>query len=215
MYRIAVLLLHAIAAMARDLDKCAGCAVVMTSLRRVLDLEHLDEDKTDILSGGRLDGSGNRQGKLVKYATSEFRTSHLLDQVCDYVDTFIPTSATAWAPNVTKAQRFEDVVRGKAKPFPKLSKARNEQETLRLRLRSFCDSIVEDHEEALAGLIVAEAAAEASLEAICRNATSSCDDTGLAAADAYVEAAPEEAATRRKKRKRKKKKKKKKKKKEL
>ena len=72
--RIAPLLLYAIAATARDLDKCAGCAVVMRSLQKVLSLEHLDEDKTDILSGGRLDGNGNRQGKLVKYATSEFRT---------------------------------------------------------------------------------------------------------------------------------------------
>ena len=84
-------------------------------------LEHLDEDKTDILSGGRLDGNGNRQGKLVKYATSEFRTSHLLDQVCDYADTFVPRYEGGWAPNATKAQRFEDVVRGKAKPFPKLN----------------------------------------------------------------------------------------------
>ena len=61
------------------------------------------------------DGNGNRQGKLVKYATSEFRTSHLLDQVCDYADTFVPRYEGGWAPNATKAQRFEDVVRGKAK----------------------------------------------------------------------------------------------------
>ena len=102
--RIALLLLlHASAATARDLDKCAGCAVVMRSLQKVLSLEHLDEDKTDILSGGRLDGNGNRQGKLVKYATSEFRTSHLLDQVCDYADTFIPRYEGGWAPNATKA----------------------------------------------------------------------------------------------------------------
>ena len=116
--RTAPLLHAAVAATARDLDKCAGCAVVMRSLQKVLSLEHLDEDKTDILSGGRLDGNGNRQGKLVKYATSEFRTSHLLDQVCDYADTFIPRYEGGWAPNATKQQRFEDVVRGKAKPFP-------------------------------------------------------------------------------------------------
>ena len=59
--RIALLLHAAVAATARDLDKCAGCAVVMRSLQKVLALEHLDEDKTDILSGGRLDGNGNRQ----------------------------------------------------------------------------------------------------------------------------------------------------------
>ena len=103
-------LLLAVAVAARDLDKCAGCAVVMRSLQKVLALEHLDEDKTDILSGGRLDGNGNRQGKLVKYATSEFRTSHLLDQVCDYADTFVPRYEGGWAPNSTKQQRFEDVV---------------------------------------------------------------------------------------------------------
>ena len=201
--RIALLLLlHASAATARDLDKCAGCAVVMRSLQKVLSLEHLDEDKTDILSGGRLDGNGNRQGKLVKYATSEFRTSHLLDQVCDYADTFIPRYEGGWAPNATKAQRFEDVVRGKAKPFPKLTKANNEEETLRLRLRSYCDSVVEDHEEALAELIVAEASPEKALQSICRDATASCDDAGLAAAHISEEAAP--APKKRRKRKKKK-----------
>ena len=200
------LLLYAVAATARDLDKCAGCAVVMRSLQKVLSLEHLDEDKTDILSGGRLDGNGNRQGKLVKYATSEFRTSHLLDQVCDYADTFIPRYEGGWAPNATKQQRFEDVVRGKAKPFPKLTKAHNEEETLRLKLRSYCDSIVEDHEDALAGLIVAEASSENALQAICRDATASCDDEGLASVDAHVAA---EAATEKKRKKRKKSKKKK------
>ena len=199
-------LLLAVAVAARDLDKCAGCAVVMRSLQKVLSLEHLDEDKTDILSGGRLDGNGNRQGKLVKYATSEFRTSHLLDQVCDYADTFIPRYEGGWAPNATKQQRFEDVVRGKAKPFPKLTKAHNEEETLRLKLRSYCDSIVEDHEDALAGLIVAEASSENALQAICRDATASCDDEGLASVDAHVAA---EAATEKKRKKRKKSKKKK------
>ena len=48
--RIALLLHAAVAATARDLDKCAGCAVVMRSLQKVLALEPLDEDKTDILS---------------------------------------------------------------------------------------------------------------------------------------------------------------------
>ncbi len=200
--RLALLLLQAVAAaMARDLDKCAGCTVVMRSLQKVLALEHLDEDKTDILSGGRLDGNGNRQGKLVKYATSEFRTSHLLDQVCDYADTFIPRYGGGWAINETKAQRFEDVVRGKAKPFPKLTKANNEEETMRLRLRSYCDSVVEDHEDALAELIVAEASSENALQAICRDATASCDDAGLAVAH-ISEAAPE--AKKRRKRKKKK-----------
>ena len=203
--RLALLLLHALAAMARDLDKCAGCAVVMRSLQKVLALEHLDEDKTDILSGGRLDGNGNRQGKLVKYATSEFRTSHLLDQVCDYADTFVPRYEGGWAPNTTKAQRFEDVVRGKAKPFPKLTKANNEEETLRLRLRSYCDSVVEDHEDALASLIVAEASPEDALQSICRDATASCDEEGLAATHISEAAAPE--AKKRKKRKKSKKKK--------
>ena len=199
--RIALLLAHAVAVAARDLDKCAGCAVVMRSLEKVLALEHLDEDKTDILSGGRLDGNGNRQGKLVKYATSEFRTSHLLDQVCDYADTFIPRYEGGWAPNTTKAQRFEDVVRGKAKPFPKLTKAHNEEETLRLRLRSYCDSIVEDHEEALAELIVAEASPENALQSICRDATASCDEEGLAAAHISEAAAPETKKRRKRKKK--------------
>ena len=199
--RIALLLHAAVAATARDLDKCAGCAVVMRSLQKVLALEHLDEDKTDILSGGRLDGNGNRQGKLVKYATSEFRTSHLLDQVCDYADTFIPRYEGGWAPNATKAQRFEDVVRGKTKPFPKLTKANNEEETLRLRLRSYCDSVVEDHEEALAELIVAEASPENALQAICRDATASCDEEGLAAAHISEAAAPETKKRRKRKKK--------------
>ena len=199
--RIALLLTHAFAAAARDLDKCAGCAVVMRSLQKVLSLEHLDEDKTDILSGGRLDGNGNRQGKLVKYATSEFRTSHLLDQVCDYADTFVPRYEGGWAPNATKAQRFEDVVRGKAKPFPKLTKANNEEETLRLRLRSYCDSVVEDHEEALADLIVAEASPEDALQSICRDATASCDEEGLAAAHISEAAAPETKKRRKRKKK--------------
>ena len=96
-----------------------------------------------------------------------------------------------------KQQRFEDVVRGKAKPFPKLTKAHNEEETLRLRLRSYCDSVVEDHEDALAELIVAEASPENALQSICRDATASCDEEGLAAAH-ISEAAPE-AKKRRKK----------------
>ena len=199
--RIALLLLYAVAAAARDLDKCAGCAVVMRSLQKVLALEHLDEDKTDILSGGRLDGNGNRQGKLVKYATSEFRTSHLLDQVCDYADTFVPRFEGGWAPNATKQQRFEDVVRGKAKPFPKLTKANNEEETLRLRLRSYCDSVVEDHEDALAESIVAEASPESALQSICRDATASCDEEGLAAAHISEAAAPETKKRRKRKKK--------------
>ena len=206
-HRIALLLLSAATATARDLDKCAGCAVVMRSLQKVLSLEHLDEDKTDILSGGRLDGNGNRQGKLVKYATSEFRTSHLLDQVCDYADTFVPRYEGGWAPNATKQQRFEDVVRGKAKPFPKLTKANNEEETLRLRLRSYCDSVVEDHEDALAELIVAEASPENALQSICRDATASCDEEGLASVDTHVAAEPAPEAKKRRKRKKSKKKK--------
>ena len=70
------------------------------------------------------------------------------------------------------------------------------------RLRSYCDSVVEDHEDALASLIVAEASPENALQSICRDATASCDEEGLAAAHISEEAAP--APKKRRKRKKKK-----------
>ena len=68
------------------------------------------------------------------------------------------------------------------------------------RLRSYCDSVVEDHEDALAELIVAEASAENALQSICRDATASCDEEGLAAAH-ISEAAPEPKKRRKRKKK--------------
>mmetsp|Transcript_10651 Transcript_10651/g.31750 ORF Transcript_10651/g.31750 Transcript_10651/m.31750 type:complete len:227 (-) Transcript_10651:60-740(-) len=141
----------------QELNRCGACFVVMESLKEVLRLEHLDEDKTDILSGGRLDSKGNRQGTTIKYATSEFRTSHLLDQVCEVASTFRPGKGQRWAQNATLAKRFETNLAGKTKiPLPKISRATTPKERLRVSLRTYCDALVEEHEEALAALIIGE-----------------------------------------------------------
>jgi len=207
--RAAAMAFVGIVASGRELDKCAACHVAMTSLERVLALEHLDEDKTDILAGGRLDSKGERQGKVVKYEASEFRTSHLIDQICEYALTYRPSKeGPRWRQNATLAKRFETNLAGKTKrPLPKISKATTESEVLRLGLLSHCGMLVEEHEELLAELIVAGTAASADgRAAICRDAARCCDDEGLARADTYVEDEPAEDAAADAPRKRKKKK---------
>ena len=76
----------------------------------------LGQDKTDILSGGRR-WKWEPPGQARQVRDERVPREPLLDQVCDYLDTSSRGTRAAGI-NTTKAQRFEDVVRGKAKPFP-------------------------------------------------------------------------------------------------
>ena len=161
-------------ACAKELDRCEACAVTYFGLTEVLRLEHMDEDKTDILAGGRLDSKGVRQGEVIKYATSEFRTSHLIDQVCDVVATFQPRFGS-WVQNASLAKRFEEILQGKTnKPLPKVTNVNSESEQLRLSLRNYCDNLVEDHEDDLAALIKADGVDDAGRDTVCTTLARSC-----------------------------------------
>ena len=160
------------------LDRCDACFVVYSSLQRVLALEHLDEDKTDILAGGRLDSTGKRQGKTISYATSEFRTSHLLDQVCEMASTFYPKKGQyprLWLQNESLVEKFVSNLKGSTnEPLPTLKKAQSEAEELRMSLRTYCDDLIEEREDELAAMIKADAIDEDGRAALCREVHVSC-----------------------------------------
>ena len=208
-------------AQCKSLNRCDACFVVYDSLEKVLELEHLDEDKTDILAGGRLDSKGVRQGNTIKYATSEFRTSHLLDQVCEMASTFRPRKDGYWVQNKTLAERFATNLAGKTnRPLPKLSKVTNEREEQRMALLNYCDNLVEEHEDDLAELIKSDAVDERGRASLCKDVVKSCKtdkayDTSAkdkvealedTKDDAASEAAVDDEAAPKKKKKRKKKK---------
>ena len=199
--RYVALAAAALRAAAKDLDRCEACVVTSRALAEVLALEHLDEDKTDILAGGRLDSKGVRQGEVIKYATSEFRTSHILDQVCDRAATFVPRFGSWWQ-NGTLARRFEERLKGATKePMPKISKVNNANDELKLALRTYCDNLVEEHEDDLAALIKGDGVDDADRRStVCTSLAKSCKtgeaiDAALGrVADAEAKAAAKDAA---------------------
>ena len=163
------------------LDTCDACCVVLEALAITLKLEHVDEDRQDILSGGRLDSTGKRQGKMIEYEKSEFRSSHLLEQMCRVVSTFSKEpEAPLFLRNMTLAASFKfgasfEASTGQAifSAAPKTVEERDARE-----LRVYCDSLVEEHEEAMAKIIFDGTVESAETrEAVCVHlADSACGD---------------------------------------
>ena len=195
-------------------------AFVSPERHRVIATAH-PPSQTDILAGGRLDSKGVRQGTKIKYATSEFRTSHLLDQVCEMASTFHPkkeSKGKVWLQNATLVKQFEDNLKGVSKrPLPTLAKATSENELLRISLLTFCGDMIEEREEDLAAMIKAGEIDEAGRTRVCREIQPSCDsdkkfdlaskrreEALAAAAEAAAEAAAGDAAPKRKRKRKKK-----------
>ena len=154
--RLPPLLVLGLLAHAAALDRCDACCVVLEALAETLNLEHQDEDRQDILSGGRLDSTGKRQGKMIEYEKSEFRSSHLLEQMCRVVSTFSKEpGAPLFLRNQTLAASFKFGASFEASSaqavFSAAPKTVEERDARELRV--YCDSLVEEHEESLARII--------------------------------------------------------------
>ncbi|KAJ1448904.1 TLR4 regulator and MIR-interacting MSAP-domain-containing protein [Pelagophyceae sp. CCMP2097] len=180
-----------------DLDRCGACAVVHEALLETLLLEHKDEDRADILSGGRLDSTGKRNGATIKYATSEFRTSHLLSQLCAFAATYA-YEAPRFVRDAKLFAALEQRLAAKQEPtapHAPLQAATTEAQHQVMQLAGYCGAVVEEHEDTLAAAIVAGAVDDAFRERLCVRETRSCaSSAALDAAAATRASAPTAAA---------------------
>jgi len=168
--RVKLLLTCCLAASTRvaGLDRCSACIVVADSLKNTLELEDHDEDKTDILSGGRLDSRGVRQGKVVDYRTSEFRTSHIMDQICPVAASYSLNSLVG-EHFLLNRTALEAVAFSEHLPASSTMVATSFDEVEAIALRTFCDGMVETYEDDISKAILADSPPQAGamMEEIC------------------------------------------------
>ena len=97
---------------------------------------------------------------------------------------------------------FEERLKGATKePMPKISKVNNANDELKLALRTYCDNLVEEHEDDLAALIKGDGVDDAARRStVCTSLAKSCKtgeaiDAALGrVADAEAKAAAKDAA---------------------
>eukprot|EP00192_Tetraselmis_astigmatica_P019624 CAMPEP_0117657066 /NCGR_PEP_ID=MMETSP0804-20121206/5134_1 /TAXON_ID=1074897 /ORGANISM="Tetraselmis astigmatica, Strain CCMP880" /LENGTH=196 /DNA_ID=CAMNT_0005463499 /DNA_START=107 /DNA_END=697 /DNA_ORIENTATION=- len=141
---LAAFLLAALTPVAVAIEsKCSACEAVASEFQRRLDKEvprnHLDMRH-------RLDGNGNRYGKVIPYKESELRVHDLLDDLCDEMDRYIlvKDNVMTWvkvtgegSTKIATAQRP-----GKA-----------EEKEQRRSLKSYCGHMLDNVEEDLSAAI--------------------------------------------------------------
>ncbi|PRW59238.1 canopy-1 [Chlorella sorokiniana] len=165
--------------------RCSACRAVAEELIARLDAE---QPRNHIDLQHRVGPDGKRWGKVIEYKISELRVIHLLEDLCDGMDSYEIASDAAgqrWARS--------DSLDGSA-GLVTSEKPRKEQ---RRQLGNFCHDVIERHEDALSlALRNGEVSSDNASDFLCVKAASLCQQT-LAeeqAAAAAARAAAEEAA---------------------
>ena len=145
----------------QDYKRCDQCIISLQALNETLELEYLDEDRTNILSGGRLSSDGVRKGHWIAYETSEARLAHLTSQMCRITSTFTLDSpdgsksleTALFLSNASRRAVFKPNVDDRVKT---MDYAQTPEASEEKALRAFCDGLVEEYEDELNAVIVAK-----------------------------------------------------------
>ena len=133
-------------------SQCSACEAVAEALQKRMDSES-QLRSLDINLEGRIDPEGKRIGKRIPYRLSEMRVFDLLENLCDDVKEgfqLTPRKPKTWASTAWMEQPKRDAW----KSDPRL----RDQHT---QLGSYCDVLMDEHDEDLTtALQVAAAAAD-------------------------------------------------------
>ena len=130
-------------------SKCSACQAMAFELQQRLDKEvprnHLDMRH-------RLDGDGNRYGKMIPYKESELRVHDLLDTLCKEMEKYslILTNTTEGAQERLWTKLLGE---GSTRVDAKLRPGKAEEKEQRRRLESHCARTLDDLEEDLSSAI--------------------------------------------------------------
>lgn len=161
------------------LDKCDACFVLWRSLEGVLEAEpKMDKDRSDVLSGGRLDSGGAQTGTMHSYATSELRATRLIERVCQFVNAFRYNAQGAyWVRDRELVKAFEA-----GRTFNGPGHGSLPTHELRVGHVNYCATTVEDHEEELTTRLLAGGLDDAGRAVFCSVVRKDCRGDAVAEA---------------------------------
>jgi hypothetical protein len=152
-------------------SKCSACQAIAFELQQRLDKEvpknHLDMRH-------RLDGDGNRYGKMIPYKESELRVHDLLDTLCKEMEKYslIVTNTTEGS----EARLWMKVTgEGSSAVSANMRPGKAEEKEQRRRLESHCALTLDDLEEDLSSAIrEGETDSTPAEELLCKVLTPAC-----------------------------------------
>eukprot|EP00899_Mesostigma_viride_P010848 jgi/Mesvir1/19765/Mv13065-RA.1 len=155
--------------------KCSACRAVAAELEEALQLEkprnHLDMRH-------RLDPHGERQGKVIPYDVSELRVVELLEGLCADMSEYMLSEPVKNETTGNLQGEVEWVKTSKGIQHVKGSLSLGAKGKLHGReLRTYCDRLIEEHEDELAKIIYENDFKDNSTlaDTLCKELSSACD----------------------------------------
>ena len=144
MMRVCLLSLVVAAAQGADFfeARCGACLAVADELSRATQ-SHDRQEFMDLELGGRIDTKGKRKAKIVEYAGSELRALEILEKTCKPMTNYgiVDQEGTAYYQKVK--------VDGPVTITGTVSIGSDQDKEDGRRLKTYCEALVEEHEETL------------------------------------------------------------------
>ena len=124
-----------------DVGRCGACVAVADELTKSKQ-SHDRREQMDFTLGGRIDGKGRRKGKRIEYANSEVRAMEILEKTCEPMKDYgiVEQGGRAY---------YHKVSGGTVTVTGKVTLGTDQNKEDGRRLKTYCDAIVEEHEDAL------------------------------------------------------------------
>ncbi|XP_041365110.1 protein canopy homolog 1-like [Gigantopelta aegis] len=164
---------------------CTVCRIVVDELAYAI--SQVSPDKKVQVGSFRIDPQGNQARYMVPYARSDVHITEMLEQVCDKMGDYAEMTHDGQTNIVrTSARDGKYISLKKVDVNPDLHK----------KLKFYCESVLEEHEDDIVGLLKKENIPNTSLESIlCGEISAACSEkqlsvplaTGLAEVDTMPE----------------------------